>query len=132
MKTASTQLYDALFEFTNQAGSWRDVRHLQVLVWMVVGLIQEKTVNLSAWVDSVQSRALYAQSTQRRFSRWFHNGRIQAYRSYAPLIRRVLADWQEPVLYVALDTTMLWEQFCVLRLSLVYRGRAIPLANGGY
>lgn len=127
MKTASTQLYDALFEFANQAGSWRDVRHLQVLVWMVVGLIQEKTVNLSAWVDSVQSRALYAQSTQRRFSRWFHNGRIQAYRSYAPLIRRVLADWQEPVLYVALDTTMLWEQFCVLRLSLVYRGRAIPL-----
>lgn len=127
MKPASTQLYDVLFEFANQAGSWRDVRHLQVLVWMVVGLIQEKRVNLSAWIDQVHSRAVYAQSTQRRFARWFHNPCIQAYRSYAPLIRRVLANWQESVLYVALDTTMLWDEFCVLRLSLVYRGRAIPL-----
>lgn len=127
MKTASNKLYDALFEFANQAGSWRDVRHLQVLVWMVIGLLQEGTIHLSAWIDHVDSRAVYAQSTQRRFSRWLHNGRIQAYRAYAPLIRQVLSDWQDPVAYVALDTTMLWDTFCVIRLSLVYRGRAIPL-----
>jgi len=72
-------------------------------------------------------RAVYAQSTQRRFSRWLHNNRIQAYRVYAPLIRAVLFDWQDPVLYVALDITMLWDSYCVIRLSLIYRGRAIPL-----
>jgi len=127
MKAASNKLYDALFKFANQAGSWRDVRHLQVLVWMVIGLIQEGTIHLSAWVDHVDSRAVYAQSTQRRFSRWLHNGRIQAYRAYAPLIRQVLADWQDSVIYLALDTTMLWDTYCVIRLSLVYRGRAVPL-----
>lgn len=71
--------------------------------------------------------AVFAQSTQRRFSRWLHNGRIQVYRAYAPLIRRLFCDWQDSVVYVALDTTKLWDTYCVIRLSLVYRGRAIPL-----
>jgi len=31
------------------------------------------------------------------------------------------------VLYLSLDTTMLWDKFCVIRLSVVYRGRAIPV-----
>jgi hypothetical protein len=65
MKPASHKLYDVLFEFANQASSWRDVRHLQVLVWMVIGLIQEGTIHLSAWIDQVDSRAVFAQSTQR-------------------------------------------------------------------
>jgi hypothetical protein len=29
--------------------------------------------------------------------------------------------------YVALDTTMWWNPSCVLRISLIYRGRAVPL-----
>ena len=30
-------------------------------------------------------------------------------------------------LYVALDTSMLWNTYCIVRLSVIYRGRAIPL-----
>jgi len=90
------------------------------------GLIQSGTIHLSAWVDHVDSRAVYAQSTQRRFSRWLQQRRIQAYRAYAPLIRQGKADWQDSVIYLALDTTMLWDTYCVIRLSLVYRGRAVP------
>src|SRR5260370_42624710 len=29
--------------------------------------------------------------------------------------------------YVALDTSMLWNTYCLIRLSLIYRGRAVPL-----
>jgi len=90
---------------------------------MVVGLIQENR-EFECLVDSVQSRALYAQYATSVFVGFTTDA--SRHTVYAPLICRVLADWQEPVLYVALDTTMLWE-FCVLRLSLVYRGRAIPL-----
>jgi hypothetical protein len=79
MKLASNKLYDALFALANQGGSWRDVRHLQVLVWMVIGLIAEGSVNLTRHFDHIQSRAVYAQSSQRRFSRWLHNGRIGVY-----------------------------------------------------
>jgi hypothetical protein len=38
-----------------------------------------------------------------------------------------LGGWGQHTLYLALDTSMLWEQYCVIRISLIYRGRAIPL-----
>jgi hypothetical protein len=46
-----------------------------------------------------------AQSTQRRFQRWLYNPRINVQRLYSPLIQGVLAQWQEDVLYLSLDTT---------------------------
>jgi hypothetical protein len=58
MKSASNKLYDALFDLANQAGSWKDVRHLQVFVWMVMGLIAEGSIHLSSWIDHVDSRGL--------------------------------------------------------------------------
>jgi hypothetical protein len=30
-------------------------------------------------------------------------------------------------MYVALDTSMLWNTYCLIRLSVIYRGRAVPL-----
>ena len=37
-----------------------------------------------------------------------------------------LQNWKSQRLYLALDTTMLWNQFCIIHLSLVCGGRAIP------
>jgi len=114
MKKAS-RLYDALVVFLGQSQQWADVRHLYVLAWMVVGLIGEGSVNLTRWIMSVQSRAKLAQSTQRRFQRWLYNPRINVQRLYSPLIQGVLAQWQEEVLYLSLDTTTLWNQYCIIR-----------------
>jgi len=126
MKKAS-RLYDALVVFLGQSQQWADVRHLYVLAWMVVGLISEGSVNLTRWIMSVQSRANLAQSTQRRFQRWLYNPRINVQRLYSPLIQGVLAQWKEEVLYLSLDTTTLWNQYCIIRLSVVHRGRAVPV-----
>jgi hypothetical protein len=38
-----------------------------------------------------------------------------------------LAEWSEQALFVALDTSMLWDTYCLIRLSVIYRGRAVPL-----
>jgi hypothetical protein len=54
---------------------------------------------------------VYAQSTQRRFSRWLHNSRINVVRLYGPLIGAALSDWQEANLDLSLDTRSVW---CVL------------------
>jgi hypothetical protein len=123
----SPRLYSELVEFCGQAGQWRDVRHLQTLAWMVGGLIQAESVNLPAWIPFVQSRAQYAQSTQRRFRRWLGNRRIEVVPLYGPLIQQALQDWGTHTLYLALDTSMLWNQYCLIRLSVVYRGRAVPI-----
>jgi hypothetical protein len=121
------RLYSELVELFGQPGQWRDLRHLQTLAWMVVGLIQAGGVSLTAWVPFVKGRACYAQSTQRRFARWLGNPRVEVQALYAPLIQQALREWGKHTLYLALDTSMLWNQYCVIRLSLVYRGRAVPL-----
>ncbi len=121
------RLYSGLVELFGQPGQWRDVRHLQTLAWMVVGLIQAGCVNLTAWVPFVTGRARYAQSTQRRFARWLANPRVEVHELYAPLIEQALAEWGAHTVYLALDTSMLWNRYCVIRLSLVYRGRAVPV-----
>ena len=47
--------------------------------------------------------------------------------SAGPLLPQALAEWGNAVLYVALDTSLLWESYGLVRISLVYRGRAVPL-----
>jgi len=121
------RLYCELLELFGQHGQWRDVRHLYTLIWMVVGLLSAGGVSLTAWVPFVSSRARYAQSTQRRFARWLHNGRIEVHPFYASLIQKALATWGKQTVYLALDTTRLWNRYCVMRIVVSYRGRAVPL-----
>jgi Transposase DDE domain len=123
----SPRLYSELVQLCGQPGQWRDVRHLQTLAWMVGGLIQAECVKLTAWVPFVHSRARYAQSTQRRFRRWLGNRRIEVTPLYGPLIAQALQEWGTHTLYLALDTSLLWNQYCLVRLSVVYRGRAVPV-----
>jgi hypothetical protein len=43
------------------------------------------------------------------------------------LIEQALQEWGTHLLYLALDTSMVWNQYCLIRLSVVYRGRAVPV-----
>ena len=47
---------------------------------------------------------------------------------FEPWLRWILSHWQDRVLPLALDATMLRDRFIVLSISLVYRGNAIPIA----
>ena len=63
----------------------------------------------------------------RRFRRWLDNDKIDVLSLYGPLMQQALVGWGEQALYVALDTSMLWNTYCLIRLSVIYRGRAVPL-----
>lgn len=54
------RLYDTLVTVLCQHRDWLDLRHLQTLAWMMVGLIQSRTVSLPEWVPFVHSRAQFA------------------------------------------------------------------------
>jgi hypothetical protein len=120
-------LYDTLVFVLRQHATWLDQRHLKTLAWMMVGLIQAGWISLSAWAPYVVSRAQYAQSTVRRFRRWLDNDKIEVGSLYGPLMQQALAEWGEHVLSLALDTSMLWNTYCMARISVLYRGRAVPL-----
>jgi hypothetical protein len=107
---------------------YHDIRRVVTLAWAITGLCRKGTVRLSAWAEEVTSSAHYAASKVRRFARWLHNEAITPAQWYPPVLRSALSDWTEDSrVYVALDTTVL-APFVLIRASLIYRGRAIPLA----
>ncbi|QHG20649.1 hypothetical protein [Nostoc sp. ATCC 53789] len=69
---------------------------------------------MTKWDIYVQSRALFAQSRQRRFSRWLHNSRINVHSVYGTIIRSAVKDWKQEVMVLILDTTMLWNEYCIV------------------
>ncbi|NEQ23032.1 MAG: hypothetical protein F6K28_28530 [Microcoleus sp. SIO2G3] len=71
-----SRLDGAVVKLLRQPGCWQDLRHWYSLAWMVVGLLMRHQISLTAWVDSVHSRVVFAQSTQRRFSRWLNSQRV--------------------------------------------------------
>jgi hypothetical protein len=119
-------LYQDLMQLLDR-GQWRDQRHLKTAVNMIIGMIFSSAISLTHWIPYTRGRAVQSQSVQRRFARWLDNKHIAPRELYAPLISEALQSWGEAKLYLALDTTMLWDQYCMIRLSVVYRGRAIPL-----
>jgi hypothetical protein len=121
-------LYRTLIEFVWQNGvRFHDLRCLITFVWALVGLLMSQEVHLSQWVLYRASPAKAA-SKQRQFSRWLHNEQIKPNRVYGPLIKTVLQTWAGERLFIALDSTTLWGRFTLVRLAMIYRGRALPLS----
>lgn len=98
---------------------WNDRRNAQTLAWMVTGLLQTASVNLSDWTSLVSSKAKFAQSSERRFARWLENQAIEPTMLYGPLITQALRHWGKQRLVLALDTSLLFEQFCLIRVAVL-------------
>jgi len=131
--TDSRQMFRTLMQAFLQhlpRAAWGDIRRLVTLAWAVVGLCLSKKASLSSWGEAVESQAQQAASRTRRFQRWVDNVHIQVQALYAPLVRAALADWKpNGRVYVALDVSVIkGSPFVLVRVSLIYRGRAIPLA----
>jgi len=88
-----------------------------------------ETVCFDRWKTRLPLAHCLAASWQRRCQRWLANSRIDVQELYGPLMLCALQYWQKPdhSLHLALDTTMLWNRFCVVVLSVVIHNRAIPL-----
>ena len=127
--TATSRLYDAMNDFLSQCDTpWRDVRHLKTLCWMMVGMIESQNVHLNGFGVYINSRARIAQSHQRRFRRCLANRRIDISATHQALITQALSMWGKKRLYLSLDTTMVWNCFCIVWVGVVYRGRTVVVA----
>ena len=123
----STLIYGQLLGYLRQHSRYRDLRHIKALGWMVSALVCSGQLSLGAWEPYVPSRAQKAQSSERRWQRFMSNARIQVRALYLPLVMVALKGWQSHRLYLALDTTVLWNRYCMIHLSVVCCGRAVPL-----
>lgn len=122
------RLYQAVLTHL-QTGLWNDIRNARTLAWMITGLLLSQRSTLPAWLPHIHSSATFAQSTERRCRRWLENPAIDCGSIYGPLVTRALRDWGQHTLILALDTSVLFEQFCLIRVSVLFRGRAVPLVS---
>lgn len=130
--TNSTHLYGQLFDLLRQYSRASDLRHLKALAWMVSALIYSGQLSLPAWEPYVPSRATKAQSVERRWHRFLINQRVRISALYVPLVLVALNRWHGHRLYLTLDTTVLWDRYCMIHLSVVCCGRAVPGASIGW
>jgi Transposase DDE domain len=123
----STPPYSQLLGFFSQYSQAQDWRHLKTLSWMVSALIGSGKLSLPEWEPYVVSQATQSQSYERRWRRFLSNGQINVEKIYLPLVMAALSGWKNHRLYLAIDTTMLWNKYCMIHLSIVCCGRAVPL-----
>lgn len=92
----------------------------------MVGLLQSQTVRLGSWAPDVGTQARYA---HRIVHRWLAKHRSKPAPLYGPLIEKAVVRWGGQRMAVALDTSMWWHTYCRLRVSVIDRGRAVPLGG---
>lgn len=127
MNSNHTVLFYNLMHFICDNGvRSHDLRTTLTFAWAVFGLILSECVHLNLWA-LFRPGAAKVSSKERQFSRWLHNDRIDPMLLYRPLVKKVMAEWDKTTLYLALDTSQLWGRFTIVCLSLVYRGRALPV-----
>jgi len=105
---------------------FHDIRCQATFIWAVTGLILEQGVHLGQWSKRRPGITKQA-SRERRFSRWLHNPKINPFDLYAVLFKYALRDLAGTDIYLALDTSQLFDRFVLVRVALIYRGRAIPV-----
>ena len=124
----SLKLYRNIAEFVFKYGMrFHDMRCFATFLWAVVGFVSSRTVHLSQWVLHRPGRA-NAASKQRQLARWMENAHIEPVSVYRPLVRTLCQTFQGERIYLALDSSVLWDRFALIRVALVYRGRALPLS----
>ena len=104
-----------------------DGRNAATFAWMVLAAILSKSVSLTSW-DVALPFEVNSASTIRRFSRWMHNAKINISQIYDGIISAALRNWGRKRIILALDTSMLRDNACAVRISMIYLGRAVPIA----
>jgi hypothetical protein len=121
------QIYTQVREQLKLA-NYNDSRNADTLAWMVTGLLKSKSSNPSQWVNYVQSKATIAQSTEVRFNRLLENGNVNVEEIYRPIITNALKTLAGTAITAALDTSMLFDTYCMMKIVLLYRGRGVTIA----
>ena len=104
-----------------------DPRNIASFLAMVLCLVLTKSVCLSEWILYIPQK-IKAESRFRRFARWLDNSSITPLVWYVPLFHYAMREWTRMPIYISLDTSMLYDRFCCVRISMIYMNRAIPVA----
>jgi hypothetical protein len=119
-------------QLQDQLSQWvqpKDQRHLQGFAEIVAAVLQSGEACLGRWIPYLSHRDCGARAHMGRLSYFLHNEQITAERYYAPLLRQALSAFAGEATLLTLDTSMLWDQFCLIEVCFVWGGRSFTLAQ---
>jgi Transposase DDE domain len=122
-------LYRQLQSHLSQWIHPKDQRHLQVFSENVAAILQAQSACLSHWLPYLGHRDCKARSHMERLNYFVHNPKISAETFYIPLIGQFLQSWADSPMMLTLDTSVLWDQYCLIEVCFIWGGRSIPLAQ---
>jgi hypothetical protein len=122
-------LYSQLQPQLSQWITPKDQRHLQVFSENVAAILQAQSACLAHWLTYLSHRNCKARSHMERLSYFVHNPKIKADTFYVPLVKEFLQAWKGASVMLTLDTSMLWDQYCLIEVCLIWGGRSIALVQ---
>ncbi len=103
-------------------------RHLNTLTGMMTGIVQSKRCNFEIMATKTPGSSKVA-SRAKRFSRYTQNEVIDPETYYMPFITELVVGLaQRGTLVVVMDGSEVGRECLALVVSMVYKGRALPLA----
>ena len=119
------QLQDQLRQWVRPV----DQRHLQVFSEILAAILQSGSGVMGKWIPYLAHRTCQARAHLERFSYFLHNQQITAERFYQPILRPIVSAFAGEAVLLTLDTSMMWDQFCLIEVCLVWGGRSFTLAQ---
>ena len=119
-------------QLQDQLSQWvqpKDQRHLQGFVEIVAAVLQSGEACLGRWIPDLSHRNCGARAHMGRLSYFLHNPQITAERYYEPILGHLLSTFAGEAMLLTLDTSMLWDQFCLIEVCLAWGGRSFTLAQ---
>ena len=103
-------------------------RHFRTLVAMICGLVGAQCAQLSSIADQAPAPAATQESLIMRFRRWLKHDRHTLTEWYLPFAAALLARLAHKPLTIIMDGSVVGRGCVALMVSVVYHGRALPLA----
>jgi hypothetical protein len=123
------QLYSQMLTQLRQWIRPTDQRHLQGFAEAVSGILQSKSGCPSHWLPYLSHRDCSARSHLERLNYFLRNPEIDPATYYEPMLQHLLQAWAGQAMTLVLDTSMLWDRYCLIEVCLAWGGRSIVLGQ---
>ncbi|ASC71407.1 hypothetical protein XM38_023590 [Halomicronema hongdechloris C2206] len=96
---------------------------------MLAAILQSGQACLGKWIPYLDHRGCSARAHLERVSYFLRNEQITAERVYRPLLRHVLPAFAGEAVLLTLDTSLLWNHWCLIEVCLAWGGRSLTLTQ---
>ena len=117
----------ALMQFFPPLTGHRE-RHLNTLVALICGLAGGQSAHLSTIADHAPSGSADQESVVARFRRWLKHDAHTLDGWFLPVAKALLENLAHQPLLLAIDGSVVGRGCIALMVSVIYHGRALPLA----